>query len=342
MSLIILIIVFLFAAFVYVACFVPVVKEGHVSVVERLGRFNRVLHPGVHFLIPFIDSTHVTKWIRTVEKNGVNKIEEVRLDNIPFKMELKYDPPAFRLVTGDGVSVKLNFVMTFQIVDVKAAIYNVEDLYGSLESLFQTTSQTQCFGIKSSEIADGKYIPGIIKDMKKETEKWGILLLTVCLQDVMYHEKVEEANLKLSAAKKQAEMQIITESALRESELLKARRLSEIEIEQTKRKNEVMLSCAEAEAKQMEIKAKAEADRSRIEWTNMAERKKVLDDLEYVHLENIKKSGLEAMMLHKLQSTAFSELGKSPNSKLIFVPKDATNFMGNIASIAAIQQSSLS
>lgn len=76
-----------------------IVVEKTVVVVERLGKFNRVLKPGIHFLIPFIDRKVPMSWVTFVEvdkKSNNLALENVKtadIHDIPLLVELILDPP---------------------------------------------------------------------------------------------------------------------------------------------------------------------------------------------------------------------------------------------------------
>ena len=102
-----------------------IVNQAQVMIIERLGRFNRILHPGLQFIVPFIDTPrgiHSKKSVRTVtgEMYSVYSV----LDKIDLR-ESVFDFPRQNVITKDNVTISINALLYFQIIDPKSAVYEI-------------------------------------------------------------------------------------------------------------------------------------------------------------------------------------------------------------------------
>jgi len=130
---------------------VVVVERGTVAIVERNGRFHRLLGSGVHFLIPFIDSLRPFSW-RMQEKYVDAKGQDVvrltesvstRIDVRERMLEVSF----LKIVTRDHAELKVNPTLLFRISDPMRAAYECKDLDLHLERLVQTCMRSVIGGI---------------------------------------------------------------------------------------------------------------------------------------------------------------------------------------------------
>ena len=130
---------------------VVVVERGTVAIVERLGRFNRLLGSGVHFLIPFIDSLRPFTWRmqeKYVDAKGMDVVQltettSTRIDVRERMLEVSY----MKLVSRDHAELKINPTLLFRISDPMRAAYECKDLDMHLERLVQNSMRSVIGGI---------------------------------------------------------------------------------------------------------------------------------------------------------------------------------------------------
>lgn len=110
-------IVFLVLAAVFVFNGFKVVPQQHAYVVERLGKFHSILHPGLNFIIPFVDKISYS-----------HTLKEVPLD-IPSQI----------CITRDNTQLKVDGIIYFQVTDPKLASYGSSNYILAITQLAQTT-----------------------------------------------------------------------------------------------------------------------------------------------------------------------------------------------------------
>ncbi|MFP5251781.1 MAG: SPFH domain-containing protein, partial [Actinomycetes bacterium] len=112
------IVVILVVLFVLVTLFrsIRIIKQGFTGVVERLGRFHRVLQPGLNFLVPFIDRVAY---------------------HVDMREQVRSFPPQ-PVITEDNLVVSIDTVVYFQVTDARAATYEIADYLSAVEQLTTT------------------------------------------------------------------------------------------------------------------------------------------------------------------------------------------------------------
>ena len=106
--------------------------------IERFGRFNRILTPGLHCIIPIIDSPRHFSWIKTsLNLSGGMEDEMISGYRIDTR-ETVFNFSRQEVYTKDTILLDVNSIMYYKIVDVKKAIYEVDDLQSAIVNVAQT------------------------------------------------------------------------------------------------------------------------------------------------------------------------------------------------------------
>src|SRR5438552_5621568 len=118
---------------------VYLVQQAEVMIIERLGQFDRIIGPGLHIVVPFVEQPRQIMWtFARSEGHGKRyySVTEV-LDRIDLR-EAMYDFPKQNVITKDNVTMEINAILYYQITDPKAAVYEVNDLPQAIEKYTQT------------------------------------------------------------------------------------------------------------------------------------------------------------------------------------------------------------
>ena len=159
---------------------VIMVEESTVAVVERLGRFFAIYDSGPHVLIPFMDKLREIK----LHNPETGKFDMHRFVDM---REHLLDPPPQIVTTKDNVTVTIDSVAYYRIIDPKKAIYNVGNLYLSIHELMITILRNTIGGLTLDETFGGR--EEINHSIKKELaevaqQQWGVLITNVGLQQI--------------------------------------------------------------------------------------------------------------------------------------------------------------
>ena len=197
----------------YFAGSAKVIEQGSRALVERFGRYQRTLDPGLNFVIPVIDSLVV---------------ETVR--------ERTTDITKQQVITEDGINITVDVIVYWQIVDLARAYYAVENLEDSLGNLVLTEVRAQFgqveLGEAFSKIDELSRI--LLERLDEVTSTWGIKVLRVSLQEIKRPEELDQAieREKQAESERRAALQRAEgerEAAIAESEGRKKAAIAEAE-----------------------------------------------------------------------------------------------------------------
>jgi len=179
----------LIIAFLFLASAIKVINEYERAVVFRLGRILKAKGPGLIILIPVVD-----------------KMIKVSLRIITL------DVPSQDVITRDNVSVKINAVVYFRVVDPVKAVIEVEDFMFATTQLAQTTLRSICGSVELDEILTHRdKINSQIQDILDEhTDPWGIKVTNVELKHIDLPQDMQRAMARQAEAERERRYKIIS------------------------------------------------------------------------------------------------------------------------------------
>ena len=189
-------------AIFFLATAIKILQEYERAVIFRLGRFTRVKGPGLIILIPFID----------------------KMIKVSTRM-VAMDVPPQDVITKDNVSIKVNAVIYFRIMEADKAIIEIEDHDYATAQLAQTTLRSV---IGESELDDilserDKINTRLQSIIDSSTDAWGIKVSTVEVKHVDLPENMQRAMAKQAEAERERRAKIIAA----EGEFQASQKLSE-------------------------------------------------------------------------------------------------------------------
>lgn len=220
---------------------IKIVPESKVYIVERLGKYNQTLNPGLHFLNPFFD-----------------KISRI----VSSKEQVKDFPPQ-PVITKDNATMQIDTVVYFQITDPKLYTYGVEKPVDAIENLTATTlrniigDMTVDQTLTSRDVINTK----MRTELDEATDPWGIKVNRVELKSILPPSDIRIAMEKEMKAEREKRANILEAQAKRESAILVAEGEKQALILRAEAKKEQAIKEAEGEAEAILSiqKAKAEA-----------------------------------------------------------------------------------
>ncbi len=173
-----------------------IVPERENVVVERLGKFQALLKPGLHFLIPFVDS--------------VAYRQEVR--------EQVIDIPSQSVITSDNIQVEVDGLLYLQVLDAKKASYGIGNYLAASVNLAQTTMRSEVGKITLGEIFSEreKVNAKIITEIDKASDPWGVKVLRYEVKDIAPTRHVVETLEKQMEAEREKRAEITRATAEKE------------------------------------------------------------------------------------------------------------------------------
>jgi regulator of protease activity HflC (stomatin/prohibitin superfamily) len=205
----ILIVYMLIFVIIFLSMAIRILREYQRGVVFTLGRFSGIKGPGLIILIPFIQ-------------------QMVRVD----LRTIVLDVPTQDVISHDNVSVHVNAVVYFRVIDPQKAIIQVENFHDATSQLAQTTLRSVLGGHELDEmLAERERLNRDIQEiLDKQTDAWGIKISNVEIKHIDLDESMVRAIAKQAEAERERRAKVINakgEVEASENLLLAAQKLSQ-------------------------------------------------------------------------------------------------------------------
>lgn len=286
-----------------------IISQSETKIIERLGKYYATLKPGINIIIPFID--------RSKEVVAMRGGRYVYTNTIDLREQV-YDFDRQNVITKDNIQMQINALLYFQIVDPFKAVYEINNLPNAIEKLTQTTLRNIIGELELDQTLTSRdtintKLRTVLDDA---TNKWGVKVNRVELQDIMPPESVLNAMEKQMQAERNKRAAILTSEGEKQSQILQSEgeKAATINKAEAQKQQEILRAEGEAQAR---IR-KAEAEARAIE----------------VVTEAVGKSTNPAnYLIAQKYIQMMEELAKGPKTKTIFLPYEATGVMGSIGGI---------
>ena len=275
---------------------IRVVPQATEFVIERLGTYYTTWETGLHLKVPLVD--RVAKRI---------SLKEQVMDFAPQPV-----------ITKDNVTMQIDTIVFYQVTDAKLYTYGVERPILAIESLTATTlrniiGEMELDQTLTSRDTINTKLRAVLDDA---TNKWGIKVNRVELQDIIPPSSVLQAMEKQMQAERNKRATILTSEGQKQAEILKSEgeKTSTINRAEAAKQQEILRAEGEAQAR---IR-KAEAEAIAIEKIT----------------EAVGKSTNPAnYLLAQKYIKMMEELAQGDKTKTVFLPFEATNMLGSLGGI---------
>lgn len=307
---------------IVVSAGVKIVPQSETRVVERLGRFHSVLSPGLNIIWPFIDKPKVV-YTRRVEStiNGQNIVRITSSTAIDLREQV-YDFPSQQVITKDNVTTEINALLYFQIVDAKKAVYEIDNLPNALEKLTQTSLRNVIGELELDQTLTSRdtinsRLQVILDDV---TNKWGVKVNRVELQDITPPRSVREAMEKQMQAERNRRAEILNAEGQKTSVILLSEGDKQSQINQATAVKEAEILRAEGEARAKVLTAQAESEA-------------IMRVAEAIKSSNTDPA---TYMLAMKYIDTLREMTTGKDNKTVYIPYEASSVLSSIGAIKDI------
>jgi len=236
-----------------------VVRQAEVVIVERLGKYYKTLTSGIHIIVPIFDKIRPIHWRYNRADYRGNVIVTQRQENRIDLRETVYDFPRQNVITSDNVSININALLYFQVTDPYKAVYEIGNLPEAIEKLTQTSLRnvigelTLDFTLTSRDTINAK-LRDILDDA---TDKWGVKVNRVELQEILPPEEIRTAMEKEMRAERDKRAKILQADGEREYQVRVADGERLAKIARAEGEAQAKLLVADAEKKSIALIAEA-------------------------------------------------------------------------------------
>lgn len=267
---------------------VIIVSMRHTYVVERLGKFRKILEPGIHFLVPFFD-------------------------NITYRHEMReqvFDIPSQVCITQDNMQVEVDGLVYLKVTDPKKASYGIGNYQLAAINMAQTTMRSEIgklsldHAFSEREELNNK----IVREIDRASESWGIKVLRYEIKNIRPSKNIIHTLERQMEAEREKRAEITLATADKESKI----RLSEGEkiyaINISEGEKQKRINLAQGRAQEIELVATATAEGVKIV------------------AEAINQTGGDKAVKMQLMEQFIDELGEvMKGAKVTFLPNEMGN-----------------
>ena len=249
-------------AILFVSKGVVIVQQAEVVIIERLGKFDRVLQSGFNFIIPVIEAPRAIDWKVTQKSfDGASYSVIQKRTKIDLR-EAVYDFPRQNVITKDNVSISINALLYFQIVEPKSAVYEIQNLPEAIEKLTQTNLRNLVgqLDLDESLVSRDKINHELRAILDDATNKWGVKVNRVELQDIIPPADIQSAMEKQMKAERDRRAAILEAEGLKKSAVLKAEGEKEAAINRAEGEKKANILRAEGVAQARILEADGEKE----------------------------------------------------------------------------------
>ena len=218
---------------------IVIVNQASTAIVERLGRYQRTLNPGLSILVPFVDRIR---------------------QRVDMREQVASFPPQ-PVITEDNLVVSIDTVIYFQVTDPKAATYEISSYILGIEQLTVTTLRNVIGSMDlEATLTSRDAINGQLRGVLDEaTGKWGIRVNRVELKAIDPPPSVQDSMEKQLKAERERRAAILTAEGQKQSAILTAEGAKQSAILTAQGEAEAAVLRADADAKAEVIRAEGQA-----------------------------------------------------------------------------------
>ncbi|NEP17397.1 MAG: SPFH/Band 7/PHB domain protein [Leptolyngbya sp. SIO4C1] len=217
---------------------IRIVNEGDQALVETLGKYNgRKLKPGLNFTMPFLDRVAHRQTIR----------------------ERVLDVPPQPSITRDNVSITVDAVVYWRIVDLEKAAYKVENLQAAMVNLVLTQIRAEMGKLELDETftARSDINETLLRELDIATDPWGVKVTRVELRDIVPSKAVQDSMELQMAAERRKRAAILTSEGEKEAAVNAAKGQAEADLLAAEARKKAAILDAEAQQKAIVLQAQA-------------------------------------------------------------------------------------
>jgi regulator of protease activity HflC (stomatin/prohibitin superfamily) len=218
---------------------IRVVPQARAGIVERFGRYNKTLTPGLNIVVPFVDR--------------LRPLLDLREQVISF--------PPQPVITEDNLVVGIDTVLYFQVTDPRAATYEIANYIQAIEQLTVTTLRNVAGGMDLERtLTSREEINSQLRVVLDEaTGKWGIKVNRVELKSIDPPASIKDSMEKQMRADRDKRAAILTAEGFKQSQILTAEGEKQSAILKAEGQAQAAVTSAKADAEAQALRAKGQA-----------------------------------------------------------------------------------
>lgn len=311
-AIILLILIMLVFVVVFAFLTIRIVPQQRVSVVERLGKFHRLLKPGVNILIPIIDNVRTNHDLRIQQANV----------------------PPQTVITKDNVQVQIDTIIFYQVTGPEQATYGISDYVYGVRNISTATMRQIIGKMELDETLSGreKISTDIRLALDEATEKWGVRIERVEVIDIKPPLDIQEAMDKQMKAERSKRAMVLDAEAAKQDMILRAEGDKQSKILRAEGDKEARIRLAEGDKEARIRQAEGQRQAQELEALGEAKAIEAVAEAEKNRIALIRSAGLDEHVLTYRSLEALTDISNGAANK-VFIPTRAVETLGSIGAI---------
>jgi len=279
---------------VFALRYIIVVRQSTAVIVERLGKFSRELKPGLHFLIPIVDSVRATVDLR----------------------EQAWDYPPQAVITKDNVPTSIDIVLYYYITDPEKSVYEVRNLNEAILKLTMTSIRNISGSLNLDELLVSRENVNneLTQIVDVATDPWGVKVTRAEIKAVNPPAEILEAMTRQMKAERSKRAVILEAEGFKEAEINKAEGEKQAAILRAEGDRQQRILTAEGEAQALVTVANARKEAT------------------IVYFQGIHEGGASQDVLALKYMETLEAISANPSNK-VFLPYESSALMGSLGTI---------
>ena len=276
---------------------VKIVNQSDEALVETLGRYNgKKLTPGLNFITPVVDKVVYKQTVR----------------------ERVLDVPPQSCITRDNVSISVDAVVYWRIIDLEKAYYKVENLQAAMVNLVLTQIRAEMGQLELDDTftARSEINESLLRELDISTDPWGVKVTRVELRDIMPSKAVQDSMELQMAAERRKRAAVLTSEGERESAVNSAKGQAESEVLAAESGKKAAILDAEAQQQAIVLKAQASRQEAVLRAKATSEAMGILADK--LRSDPQAKDALQFLLAQNYLEMG-QQIGASDSSKIMFM-----------------------
>ena len=274
---------------------IKVVSQSDVFVVERFGKYTKILPAGLNFIVPFLD--RIAHRISILER----QLPEFTIS----------------VITKDNVEVKLDATVFYRITDAAASVYRIQDIDHAIHTASTSIVRSAAGKLELDDLQSSRDSMNveIAENLQNAATVWGIEITRTEITDIIVDEQTKGAQRQqLNAERERRAVIAKSEGEKRSVELA-----ADAELYQASKEAEAIRLKADATAYAIEVEAKANAEQTRLIASAISENGQPAINFEIM----------------KRQIEALGDVASGDNTKTIIIPTEVTKAIGTLETVFA-------
>lgn len=291
---------------------VRIINQSDEALVEMLGRYNgKKLKPGLNYTVPFVEQVVYKQTVR----------------------ERVLDIPPQQCITRDNVSISVDAVVYWRIVDLEKAYYKVENLQSAMVNLVLTQIRAEMGQLELDETftARAEINELLLRELDISTDPWGVKVTRVELRDIAPSKAVQDSMELQMTAERKKRANVLTSEGERDAAINSARGRAESAVLDAQARQKAVILDAEAEQKTIVLRAQAQRQEQVLKAQATAEAIEVLT--KKLKTDPNAREALQFILAQEYLAMS-RQIGESDSSKVVFLdPRSIPAALEGIKSI---------